>query len=157
MPSENQSVVSRLNSEPFSASSFFPHQIIMKKSFKKWISENTGGTSNREISMKVGIPMTTFHRKWSKDEFTAEDAVTIARVYGRDPVEALVERGTLTQSEVIMRGFIQSKSSRHLSSVERYFDVSRNNLRFRITLRNPSAEQRKKSYKGGIPMTFLLR
>lgn len=66
----------------------------MKKSFKKWISENTGGTSNRKISMKVGIPMTTFHCKWSKDEFTAEDAVTIARAYGRDPVEVLVEQGT---------------------------------------------------------------
>lgn len=100
MLSENQSVVSCLNSEPFSASSFFPHQIIMKKSFKKWGSEITGGTSNREISMKGGIPMTTFHRKWSKDKFTAEDAVTIARAYGRDPVETLVEQGTLTQSEV---------------------------------------------------------
>lgn len=157
MLSENQSVVSCLNSEPFSASSFFPHQVIMKKSFKKWGSEITGGTSNREISMKVGIPMTTFHRKWSKDEFTAEDAVTIARAYGRDPVEAPIEQGTLTQSEVHNAGIHTIEEFTTLELGREVFRRIQEQSRFRITLRNPSAEQRKKSYKRGIPMTFLLR
>ena len=55
----------------------------MKNSFEEWVQEIAEGASNREIAMKAGIPMTTFHRKWTKGEFTAEDAVTIARAYGR--------------------------------------------------------------------------
>lgn len=107
--------------------------------------------------MKVGIPMTTFHRKWSKDEFTAEDAVTIARAYGRDPVEALVEQGTLTQSEVHNAGIHTIEEFTTLELGREVFRRIQEQSRFRITLRNPSAEQRKKSYKRGIPMTFLLR
>ena len=72
----------------------------MKNSFEEWVQEIAEGASNREIAMKAGIPMTTFHRKWTKGEFTAEDAVTIARAYGRNPIEALVEQGTLTPDEV---------------------------------------------------------
>lgn len=72
----------------------------MKNSFEEWVQEIAEGASNREIAMKAGIPMTTFHRKWAKGEFTAEDAVTIARAYGRNPIEALVEQGTLTPDEV---------------------------------------------------------
>lgn len=76
----------------------------MKNSFKEWVREIAEDASNREIAMKSGIPMTTFHRKWTKDEFTAEDAVTIARAYGRSPIEALVEQGTLTPDEVRRAG-----------------------------------------------------
>lgn len=72
----------------------------MKKSFEEWVQEIAEGASNREIAMKAGIPMTTFHRKWTKGEFAAEDAVTIARAYGRNPIEALVEQGTLTPDDV---------------------------------------------------------
>ena len=41
----------------------------MKNSFEEWVQEITEGASNREIAMKAGIPMTTFHRKWTKGEF----------------------------------------------------------------------------------------
>lgn len=38
----------------------------MKNSFEEWVQEIAEGASNREIAMKAGIPMTTFHRKWTK-------------------------------------------------------------------------------------------
>ena len=41
----------------------------MKNSFEEWVQEIAEGASNREIAMKAGIPMTTFHRKWTKGEF----------------------------------------------------------------------------------------
>ena len=76
----------------------------MKNSFEEWVQEIADGASNREIAMKCGIPVTTFHRKWTQGEFTAEDAVTIAREYDRNPIEALVEQGTLTPDEVRTAG-----------------------------------------------------
>lgn len=101
----------------------------MKNSFEEWVQEIAEGASNREIAMKAGIPMTTFHRKWTKGEFTAEDAVTIARAYGRNPIEALVEQGTLTPDEVHNAGVHPIEEFTMLELSREMLELSREMLR----------------------------
>ena len=68
--------------------------------FTKWIEEISGGNmSNRELAKKVGMTVATFHRKWTEDAFVSDDAITIARAFGRSPIEALVILGSLTEEE----------------------------------------------------------
>lgn len=65
-----------------------------------WISEIAGeNMSNREIAKKVGMTAATFHRKWTEDAFVSDDAIVIARAFGRSPIEALVALGSLTEAE----------------------------------------------------------
>lgn len=68
--------------------------------FTKWIEEISGGNmSNRELAKKVGMTVATFYRKWTEDAFVSDDAITIARAFGRSPIEALVILGSLTEEE----------------------------------------------------------
>lgn len=68
--------------------------------FTEWISRVAGSNmSNREIAKKVGMTSATFHRKWAEEAFVADDAIVIARAFGRSPIEALVAQGSLTEDE----------------------------------------------------------
>jgi hypothetical protein len=68
--------------------------------FTSWVSEIAGeNMSNREIAKKAGMTAATFHRKWTEDAFVSDDAIVIARAFGRSPIEALVALGSLTEAE----------------------------------------------------------
>lgn len=68
--------------------------------FTDWISEIAGeNMSNREIAKKVGMTAATFHRKWTENAFISDDAIIIARAFGRSPIEGLVQLGSLTEEE----------------------------------------------------------
>lgn len=68
--------------------------------FTDWVSEIAGeNMSNREIAKKVGMTVATFHRKWTEDAFISDDAIAIARAFGRSPIEGLVRLGSLTEEE----------------------------------------------------------
>lgn len=70
--------------------------------FIDWVKALAGdNVSERGMARRTGINAATFHRKWAEDAFTPDDAVKIARAYGRSPIEALVQLGTLTKAEAM--------------------------------------------------------
>lgn len=78
--------------------------------FEEWIDVISDGMSHREIAKRVGMTAATFHRKWTETAFDSDDAIAIARAFGRSPVEALVTLGSLTDAEVEKSGRERSLS-----------------------------------------------
>ena len=73
--------------------------------FTKWIEEiSSGNMSNRELAKKVGMTVATFHRKWTEDAFVSDDAITIARAFGKAARGySLSEYTTLELSQELLR------------------------------------------------------
>jgi transcriptional regulator with XRE-family HTH domain len=67
----------------------------------QYVATVTGNTAQKDIAAATGIDQSSISR-WQRGTNTprAEAVVTLARTYGRSPVEALVAAGYLSSSEV---------------------------------------------------------
>lgn len=69
-------------------------------STETWFAAVVGDTSEREVARKVGLVQATLSRQLRSDSLVPENAVAIARAYGKSPVDALVAMGLITEREV---------------------------------------------------------
>lgn len=65
-----------------------------------YFKQLTGDAAINEISVKTGLSVSTLWRQYNKGcDFNAEALIIIARAYEGNPVEALVQFGSLTNEE----------------------------------------------------------
>lgn len=67
----------------------------------KWLRRLAGDDSGRAIAHKSRVSVATVNRQISKEEFSPETVIAIARGYGQSPVEALAQTGYLTAEEAV--------------------------------------------------------
>ena len=68
---------------------------------KTYFAQLTHDAAINEISNKTGLSVSTLWRQYNKGcEFSAESVIIIARAYGENPVEALVEFGYIRADEM---------------------------------------------------------
>lgn len=72
---------------------------LFNRNAREWARRVTGGASMYDISHRAGIPGSTVNKRFATDRFTVEDVLRIARAYGENPVDALVDTGFLTPDE----------------------------------------------------------
>lgn len=67
----------------------------------EWLKTVSKGDSMNRIAERSGIPYATINRRFKTQEIPAEEIITIARAYGQNPIEALIQCGRIKEEEVL--------------------------------------------------------
>ncbi|MEH6802660.1 MAG: hypothetical protein V7697_06570 [Rhodococcus erythropolis] len=66
----------------------------------QWLEAVVGDDSNRLTAKKSEIEQSSLLKRRKSFRVTADDVIAIARAYGKEPVQALVDTGFLSEVEV---------------------------------------------------------
>ncbi|RHA93695.1 hypothetical protein DW909_08425 [Bifidobacterium bifidum] len=64
-----------------------------------WLANISGNASMNKIAETTGLPYSTINRRFQTKDIPADEIIVIARGYGLNPAEALVQCGKLTVEE----------------------------------------------------------
>ncbi|NQE88597.1 hypothetical protein [Nocardia terpenica] len=72
---------------------------LSKSHFERWVDAVTDGLSARQIALAMGEHSSTVGRKLLRERPDPDTVIEFARTFEADPVQGLVEGGSLTQEE----------------------------------------------------------
>ncbi|WEV74081.1 hypothetical protein OZX74_00440 [Bifidobacterium sp. ESL0798] len=80
-----------------------------------WLRRITHDDSINSIAKRTNIPYATLYKRFQSDELATSEIITIARCYGINPINALVDTGVISIDEA---AGVRGNNSLRLFSIE---------------------------------------
>ncbi|WEV59107.1 hypothetical protein OZX67_00540 [Bifidobacterium sp. ESL0728] len=84
-----------------------------------WLRRITHDDSINSIARRTNIPYATLYKRFQSDELTTNEIITIARCYGINPINALVDTKVISTDEA---SGVRGNNSLRLCSIESLAD-----------------------------------